>query len=229
MRVISGEEEALLTGLGVLHALQIKADPFIVFDLGGGTTEFLIGAKGETQALSLPLGAAIATQRHMSSYPADEAEIERLRDEVTATLAGAFTDVMRSGGKDLLVGTGGTVTTLAALIHRIPADHISPERMNGLVLTKGELEDLLSKIKRMTTRERVELLALDEGRADVILAGCLIVVSLMRFFQSSRVMVSLSDLLEGILIDSLKTEGTKILSEGNAVGKEGGYDGKQGF
>jgi exopolyphosphatase / guanosine-5'-triphosphate,3'-diphosphate pyrophosphatase len=115
--------------------------------------------------------------------------------------------VPRPSGRYLLVGTGGTVTTLASLIHEISIDETSPERMNGLILALADMEDLLTRIKKMAMQERVDLLGLEPERANVILAGFFIVMMIMRTFQSSELRVSLSDLLEGTLIHFLGAEG----------------------
>jgi exopolyphosphatase/guanosine-5'-triphosphate,3'-diphosphate pyrophosphatase len=199
VRVVSGEEEAFLTGLGVGHALRLGGRSFIVFDLGGGTTEFLIEEGEERRVLSLPIGAAVSTERYLKSDPPDDEQIGRLQSEVSATLRRAF--VHPKPDEKLLVGTGGTVTSLAAMIHGISVDDISPQRMDGLALGMEGLEALFQKMRRMTTHEMVHLLGVDQGRADVIIAGGVIVISLMRFFKSMRLTVSVSDLLEGILID----------------------------
>jgi exopolyphosphatase/guanosine-5'-triphosphate,3'-diphosphate pyrophosphatase len=199
VRVISGEEEACLTGLGVLNALHLGGQSFILFDLGGGTTEFLIEEGEIHQAFSLQIGAAIFTERYVKSDPPDNREIRMLQSEVSERLQGAFAHPEL--GEKLFVGTGGTVTTLAAMIHGISVDDISPQRMDGLALTMEDLEALFQKMKRMTTHEMVRLLRVDQGRADVIIAGCAIVISMMRFFKSAKLTVSISDLLEGILID----------------------------
>ena len=205
VKIVSGEEEAFLTGLGVRHALQINKEPFVIFDLGGGTTEFLIGVGGAIQAFSFPLGAAIYTHRFISSDPPCTREVESLEKEISRVMQ-AF-HLTRPSEGCFLVGTGGTVTTLATLIHKISMDETSPERMNGLILALRELEDLLTKVKKMARQERVDLLGLDPDRANVILAGFFIVMMIMRYFQASEMMVSLSDLLEGTLIDFISAEG----------------------
>jgi exopolyphosphatase/guanosine-5'-triphosphate,3'-diphosphate pyrophosphatase len=233
VKTISGEEEACLTGLGVRHALQIHDEPLVIFDLGGGTTEFLIGAKGGAKAFSLPLGAAIYTHRFFRSDPPGISEVSRIEKEISTVLQ-AFRG-LRSVEGCLLVGTGGTVTTLASLIHKVTIDEISPERMNGLTLAMTGLGDLLARMKKMAKRERVDLLGLDPERADVILAGFLIVMMIMRCFQSSELKVSLSDLLEGTLIDFLGGAGeTRSMMSPSPYLKDrlsvslGGVDAKQG-
>jgi len=201
VEVIPGEEEARLTGLGIQHALDLGDRPFTAFDLGGGTTEFLlVRNKGDTRALSLPLGAMIMTQRYLVSDPPESREIESLKKETRELLLKAFPDEVWSHP---LVGTGGTVTTLAAMVHGIDVPAISPEMMNGLLLHVQQLEELLNRMGRLSVAKRAALRGLDQGRADVILAGSLVVTEILNFFHSSEMMVSLTDLLEGALLDML--------------------------
>jgi exopolyphosphatase/guanosine-5'-triphosphate,3'-diphosphate pyrophosphatase len=201
VEVISGEEEARLTGLGIQHALGLGGQPFTAFDLGGGSTEFLlVPNQGEPKALSLPLGAMIMTQRHLVSDPPKTEEIESLKKEARELLLRAFPDEV---GGCPLVGTGGTVTTLAAMVYGIDVKAIRPERMNGLFLHVQQLEELLDRMKALSVAQRAVLPGLDQGRADVILAGSFAVTEILNFFHSSEMMVSLSDLLEGALLDLL--------------------------
>ncbi len=201
VEVISGEEEARLSGLGIQHALGFGSRPFIAFDLGGGSTEFLLVPKqGHSKALSLPLGTMILTQRHFVSDPPQEKEVERLKKETRGVLLKAFPDEFSDCP---LVGTGGTVTTLGAMAHGIEGQGISPESMNGLFLRVHQLEELLGRMKPLSVAERAALPGLDQGRADVILAGSLVVNEILNFFHSSEMMISLSDLMEGALMDLL--------------------------
>ena len=201
VEVVSGEEEARLSGLGIQQALDLGGRPFVAFDLGGGTTEFLfVRKKGGIRARSLPLGAMIMTQRHLVSDPPKSREIESLKKEARGLLLKAFPDETMDAP---LVGTGGTVTTLAAMVKGLDVQAISPESMNGLSLDVRQLEDLLDRMKRLSVAERAALPGLDQGRADVILGGALVVMELLNFFHSSEMMVSLTDLLEGALLDVL--------------------------
>ncbi len=190
VEVITGEEEARLTGLGIQHGLELGDRPFIAFD----------SKQGRSNALSLPLGAMIMTQRHLVSDPPKSTEIGSLKKETRGLLLEAMPD--KTTGTTL-VGTGGTVTTLAAMVHGIDVKAISPERMNGLLLQVGQLEELLGRMNRLPISERAALPGLDQGRAAVILAGSLVVTEILNFFRSSEMMVSLSDLLEGALLDYL--------------------------
>jgi exopolyphosphatase/guanosine-5'-triphosphate,3'-diphosphate pyrophosphatase len=105
------------------------------------------------------------------------------------------------------VGTGGTVTTLAAMHYGIPETEIIPENINGLILKRKQVEMLYNKIKPLAFKERLGLPGVDHGRADVILAGSLVVIRILYFVKSLKLAVSLSDLLEGILFDCYEGEG----------------------
>ena len=206
VRAITGNEEARLTMKGVFHGLGIKASPFFIFDLGGGSTEFLLGGEGMTAISSLPLGAMILTQEYLKSDPPEEAEIAELSSHIDRCLEKLNLGV--NGGRDQcrIVGTGGTMITLVAMLYSIPDTEIVPERINGLILKKKQIEALFNKIRALALKERLRLPGLDQGRVDVIVAGSLIVLRILYYVKSLKVVVSMSDLLEGILIDCFEGE-----------------------
>ena len=211
VKVISGEEEARLTGEGVAHFLKLPDRPFRVFDLGGGSTEFILGNSLDGKARSIPLGAMILTDQYFQSDPPEEKAEKALADHVDKTLQGTFTGRPDSYEGEGLVATGGTVTTLAAMFHGLKRSEINPDRMNGLILKREDIEALFSLMRKMTVLERSNLDLLDKDRARVILAGTLIVIRILHFFKSNQIIVSLSDILEGLLVDYLKgvNDGTK--------------------
>jgi exopolyphosphatase/guanosine-5'-triphosphate,3'-diphosphate pyrophosphatase len=198
--VISGEEEARLTALGVRSAIDLPVEDVTIFDLGGGSTEFAIGSGAEMTMTSLPLGAAVLSQRFLLDDPPDENQTKHLEAHVDGELRKAFASHCRTGGRTILVGTGGTVTTLAAMIHGIDLKDIEAAMLNGLTLTLTELVSLFDELKGMTLGERVKARGLERGRADVILGGTGAVIRILHCFGVQRMLVSLSDLLEGTLI-----------------------------
>jgi exopolyphosphatase/guanosine-5'-triphosphate,3'-diphosphate pyrophosphatase len=206
VRVVTGNEEARLTMKGVLHGLGIKASPFFIFDLGGGSTEFLLGGEGMTAIRSLPLGAVILTQEYLQSDPPEEAEIDKLSSHIDRCLEEL--NLGGDGGRDQcrIIGTGGTMITLAAMLYSMPDTEIIPERINGSVLKRQQIEALFNKIRALALTERLRLPGLDQGRVDVIVAGSLIVLRILNYIKSLKVVVSMSDLLEGILIDCFEGE-----------------------
>jgi exopolyphosphatase / guanosine-5'-triphosphate,3'-diphosphate pyrophosphatase len=202
VRILSGEEEARLTGLGVSRSVDVGNRPFVIFDLGGGSTEFLLAGLQSPMALSVPLGAALLTERYLVSDPPLEEDVGRAKARVIKLLEQRVAGDFRCE-PFLLIGTGGTVTTLAAMVHGIGADEIEPERMNGLILEKNRVEELFSKMSRMPLGERLQMPCLDQGRAEVILGGTLAVIEILKYFDVPETMISLSDLLEGVLFDEL--------------------------
>jgi exopolyphosphatase/guanosine-5'-triphosphate,3'-diphosphate pyrophosphatase len=206
VRAISGEHEALLTCKGVLHSLDMEEGPFCIFDLGGGSTELIFGEREDTFVTSVPLGTIVLTHAFLRADPPDAHEIEALSAYIDEVLKDAVRKEARDGKHHLLVGTGGTVTTLAAMIYTIDGKEIRPERINGLIVEKKQIEDILRHLRPLSIAERMGLRGLDRGRADVILAGVMVVLRILHFFRSQQMTVSLSDLLEGILVAYLRGE-----------------------
>jgi exopolyphosphatase/guanosine-5'-triphosphate,3'-diphosphate pyrophosphatase len=149
----------------------------------------------------------ILTTRYLGSDPPEEAEVEALSGHVNQCLLDA--DLIIPGARELslLVGTGGTVATLAAMLNGISLKDITADRINGLQLKRQNIEALFNEIRTLNLDERLKLTGLDKGRADVILAGCLTVIRILYFFKALQLRASLSDLLEGILVEKLKGEG----------------------
>jgi len=198
IELISGEREAVLSGKGALRALNIREGPSLVFDLGGGTTEFFYDNKGNVEAKSVPVGAAVLTKKFIRSDPPNETELDFLSKETDQRLKNAH---IGSARDHIVIGTGGSVTTLAAMLHRIPSDDISPERVNGLRLTLPQVAACYEEMRNMNVEERMGLPGLDRERAGVIVAGALVVVGIMKYLGAFELIVSMSDLLEGLLID----------------------------
>ena len=206
VHIISGEEEGSLTRAGVLHSLNIQGKPFVIFDLGGGTTEFVFAQNDDAAVKSVPLGAVILDQQYLASDPPQKKELEALTKQTETILSRNISEHASAFSGALLVGTGGTVTALAVMIHGIERKDIRPAKMDGLTLKKERLGDLFSRLKTMARAQIVKHYGLDQGRADVIQAGCAAVTGIVDFFQSPRITVSLSDLLEGTLLVNLDGE-----------------------
>jgi len=175
-RVISGEEEAALTFAGALTGLALPPAPRVVFDIGGGSTEIIVGtaAGAVERAISLDIGSVRLTERHVRSDPPTSAELDAVRADARAALAGVPPPPAGEGGaRPLLVGVAGTVTTLAALIRDVaPYD---PARIHGASLTRPEVAAAVARLAALPLAERRQLRALEPARADVIVAGSLLV------------------------------------------------------
>jgi exopolyphosphatase/guanosine-5'-triphosphate,3'-diphosphate pyrophosphatase len=206
VRLVAGAEEARLTGRGVLHGLGDRSGTVLIFDLGGGSTEFFLES-GETLFLeSVPVGAAVLTKAYLAGDPPGEDEVARLCEHIDACLNTPLLEDLRRMSITEMAATGGTATTLAAMVHGIPLKGISPERMNGLRLRRTQVEALFQRLSGLPCARRAELPGLDEGRAGVITAGALAVIRIMDRFSRADLAVSLSDLLEGILIEDIEGE-----------------------
>jgi len=200
IRPITGEEEALLTGKGVVYALHVRSDPFLVFDLGGGSTEFFLSTEGAHSVRSIPIGSLVLKQAFLTSDPAKHRQVDALSRHIDKMLGGLSLEPIHRGSSLWVAGTGGTVTTLAATLNRVYLEDIAPERINGLILTVKQLEGLFDEISRLPYEERLKMPGMDPDRADVIPAGCLAVLRILYFFKTRQLTVSMSDLLEGVLI-----------------------------
>jgi len=200
--IVSGEEEAALTLAGVLEGLDPGAgetETTLVFDVGGGSTEYIL-ARGHTTiaAVSLRLGVVALAERYPFTDPVDwpryrlmYAEIaERLRTELPATLRGTRAD--------RLVGTAGTATTLAALDLELRA--YDPARVQGHRLSRADVERVLARLGALSVAERGRLPCLEPGRADLIVAGTAIVLATLELSGSDRLIVSDWGLREGMLL-----------------------------
>ncbi len=206
IKTISGEREALLTGKGALGALGINAPPSFVFDLGGGTTEFLCrrerGGEEGTVVKSVSLGAMVLTKAFLKSDPPLEREMKALKEYIDQTLNRKCPYFPEN---EPVIGTGGTIVALCAMENDILLNEIVPERINGLKLTLFQIESCLEKMRRLTIARRIEW-GLDSGRSQVMVAGAAVVARLLRYLNVRELTVSMSDLLEGALMDFLEGE-----------------------
>lgn len=203
IRLIDGGEEARLTEKGVLHALPTQASPFLIFDLGGGSTEFALREGDARTTRSISVGAAALTRRFFSSDPPLESELEETTRCIDRRLEEAFPGLVQRAPLEV-IGTGGTVVTLASALSGISLRGSDPGGLNGWVLKGAEVEALFHRLKGLDAGERLRLFELDRGRADVVLAGALGVVRILRFFRATRCVASASDLLEGLLLEMLE-------------------------
>jgi exopolyphosphatase/guanosine-5'-triphosphate,3'-diphosphate pyrophosphatase len=187
--VISGEAEARLTFEGALVGLEMTG-PVNVFDVGGGSTEIIAGGLGRDggtaqveQAVSLNVGAVRLTERHLSSDPPTRPQLDSLIRDARAVLA---TAPALSGRP--LVGVGGTVTTLAAVVGAV--EPYDSKLIHGVRLSRGDLAKTAERLATMPVEERKRLPGLNPKRADVIVAGTLLVEQLAAGAEASEIVVS---------------------------------------
>jgi len=200
LEVISGEEEARLTLAGTLCAIEETPGAVLVFDVGGGSSE-LIGRRGgnEVNIHSVDIGAVNITERFLSDHdPPLPRELVQAGQFIRDSLADAVLDLR--GGMETIerfVGTAGTVTTLAAMLQKM--ETYDPSRINGYQIKKDRIEQIFSIMAGMPTEQRKRLPGLEAARADIAVAGALIVMEILDAFGAENMIVSDSGLLEGVI------------------------------
>jgi len=207
VNIVSGQEEADLTFRGVLSPLNHRGEPLVIFDLGGGSTEFVWVSNGERKSVSIELGAVILTEDYLIADPPKDAEIFHLIRHIEDTFKARLDPLkVRGKGEFSIIGTGGTTVTLAAMIHGIAEDDFNETEISGLKIGRKDVGLLFEKMKGMTGAERLNLKGLEIGREDIIVAGSLMVTKIMDYFEKGEIIVSYSDLLEGILLNYMEGE-----------------------
>jgi exopolyphosphatase/guanosine-5'-triphosphate,3'-diphosphate pyrophosphatase len=204
VRVVSGEDEARLTVLGILRGLDAaRAGALLAFDIGGGSTEFTLARDGAVErAVSLRLGVVPLAERFPFPGRVDPLRYRALEDGVRAQLARELPEAIRSARVPHLVGTAGTVTTLAAL--DLGLTRYDATRVQGHRLSRAAIEGLLARLGALGVAERAALPCLEPGRADLIVPGTAIVLASLDVLALDAVLVSDWGLREGIIADAIE-------------------------
>ena len=202
VRVIAGEEEARLTLGGIVQGLGPGVGTTLAFDIGGGSTEFMLARGGVLMAtLSLRLGVVSLAERYPLAEPGALAEYRALEDDVARQLARELAPPIADARVDRLVGSAGTVTTLAALDLGLAT--YDPARVQGHALTRAAIARQRARLAALDVAGRATLPCLEPGRADLILPGIAIVMATLARVGSERLIVSDSGLREGIMAEIL--------------------------
>ncbi|MZH45961.1 MAG: Ppx/GppA family phosphatase [Nitrospinae bacterium] len=202
IEIIPWEEEARLTLEGVFWKIPHKNRRTLTFDIGGGSTEFILSeGKKIVGFCSSPLGVVRLTEKFIHKHPVDHTEYENLVLHLRTELK-SIKEKLSTLIPEVLIGTAGTVTTLAALNENIyPYD---PDKIHGTLIPRQDIERLAQELKNKSLDERLELKPLEKGREDLIIAGTVIVLETMRAFQCDPLLVSEYSLREGIILKALK-------------------------
>ncbi len=199
--VISGDEEARLTMLGISSGLDLKGRDFLLMDIGGGSTEFVFASEGAIIAkVSTDLGVVRFTERYLKSDPPGNNEIEELEaaiDERLNTMQ-SFKDLCNNRVAGF-VGTAGTVTTLAAVEQKMTV--YDPRKVNGYKISKKGIETIRRELLPMASKMRKAVPGIEDGREDLIAAGVVLVDKVMEWFGFNEIIVSDNGLREGLIVD----------------------------
>ena len=195
LEVISGDEEAALSFAGAIKDLDPSNGPFLVVDIGGGSTEFVFGTSTVEAARSVNIGCVRMTERHFASDPATAQQIELARTDIQAAIAQAAAVVPITKAKTL-VAVAGTATTVAAAALDLPeydryAIHLSR-------ISAQQTHDAAAIFATSTREQRLALGYMHPGRVDVIAAGSLVLSEIMKATGASEFVASESDILDGM-------------------------------
>lgn len=210
--VISGDEEARLSLLGVLSVIDGGSGKRVVMDIGGGSTEFIFTEGTEIKgAWSMEMGVVHLTEAHLKGDPPTHQELETLEGEIKGVIEelkklmakGVVDPIEYSGAKGAeFVGTAGTITTLAALDQNL--DVYDRRRINNYTLKKARVRQMYEYLSGLKLNEREKILTLEKGREDLIIPGSAITLLTMDAFGFDDMKVSDAGLLEGIILKRIK-------------------------
>ena len=179
----------------------------IIFDIGGGSTEYIFTEdKKLVNSVGTDLGVVHLSERYITKDPVDEEELKALEKAIADKIKNVKDEINSSfliPHSSLLIGTAGTVTTLAALdLNLYPYD---PKKINGYILKFENVKKLLDRLKKMPLKERRNIPALEKGREDLIIPGAVIVIKTMEIFGFDSMVVSDYGLREGIILAKMSS------------------------
>lgn len=217
VNLISGTEEARRIYLGAISGMELKGRPHAVIDIGGGSTEIILGSGGPPDFLSSSkVGAVRLSAKFVSSDPISKKEYEYLRAYVRGVLEPTIDQLYsklnkkRSQGESTeplrLIGTSGTIECLAVLV-AMDKSGAEPDPLNGYRITYDELTDQLNHLRKMSYEERLNLSGMSDRRAEIIVAGAVILHVAMELLGVEQLKICERALREGVVVDWMLTHG----------------------
>ena len=194
-RTIGGDEEAALTFAGATSERAHDGEEVVVVDIGGGSTEFVVGRDGEVEFhTSTQAGVVRQTERHLHDDPPAPEGIQALAEEVATIIAEAIPHELGQR-VETAIAVAGTATSCAAI--ELALDPYDPDRVHGHVLELATLEMTLARLAQMTDDERRDVTGLQPDRAPTIVAGVAMLLEVLRAFDLEEIEVSEHDILRG--------------------------------
>jgi exopolyphosphatase/guanosine-5'-triphosphate,3'-diphosphate pyrophosphatase len=194
--LISGDEEAGLSFLGATADLDAPA-PYLVVDIGGGSTEFVLGTDAPVGLVSLDMGCVRVTEQFLHSDPPEPEELSNAVAVVRDLVAEVPREIPGARDAATLVGLAGTVTTIAAVELGIP--EYDPEKIHHFRLTRVAAEDVFRTLATESAAQRAHNPGLEPGRVDVIVGGAAVLVGILRVLGFDELLVSEADILDGLV------------------------------
>ncbi|WP_428967008.1 Ppx/GppA phosphatase family protein [Micromonospora fluostatini] len=196
--VVSGDEEARLSFTGAVRGLPADAEePYLVVDIGGGSTEFVVGTRagGVAAAVSVDIGCVRMTERHLAGDPPTPEQVAAARADIAAAVDRALATVPGRGAATL-VGLAGSVTTVVAIAQGLTG--YDPARIHHARVPYERVAEVTTDLLGKTAAQRLEIPVMHPGRADVIGAGALVLQVIMERAGVPSVVASEHDILDGI-------------------------------
>jgi exopolyphosphatase / guanosine-5'-triphosphate,3'-diphosphate pyrophosphatase len=195
--LLSGEEEARLSFLGATAELVPADGPFLVVDIGGGSTEFALGTREPEAVVSVDMGCVRMTERFLHHDPPRPEELSQALSVARDHLEDVARALPAAPDAGRLVGLAGTVTTVAAVELGLPA--YDRDRIHHFVLTRAAMEDVFRTLATEDRAQRIANPGLEQARADVIVGGIVVLAAVMRYFGFDECLVSEADILDGLV------------------------------
>jgi len=196
LEIISGEKEAELNYLGAVSNLE---DNFLLVDIGGGSTEFIWSNSSEINFKSLDVGCVRMTEKFISD-PNEKISLAEI-NEIQSYVDNSLSKELELDKKFKVKGVGGTITTLAAV--KLALEVYDSSKIEDLKLKYSELEKIRDRLKDLKLKERKKVKGLQPKRADIIVSGLIILMTIMKYINSQELYVSDHDLLYGLLKEEL--------------------------
>lgn len=195
--LLSGEEEGRLTFAGATADLDPADGPFAIVDIGGGSTEFIVGRTEPEGVISIDVGCVRLTERFLEHDPARPEELLSAISVVEAYLDDVVQAIPEIGSVGRFVGVAGTITTVAAV--ELGLQTYDRDAIHHFELTRAAAEDVFRTLATEDREQRLTNPGLEAARADVIVGGCCALVAIMRTFGVDPLLVSEADILDGLL------------------------------
>ncbi|NER29000.1 MAG: Ppx/GppA family phosphatase, partial [Symploca sp. SIO1C4] len=210
VNLISGQEEARRIYLGVLSGMDFNREPHIIIDIGGGSTELILGDSHEPRSLSsTKVGAVRLTSEFVSTDPISNSEFKYLQAYIRGMLERPVEELqahLKAGEKQRLVGTSGTIETLATM-HAIQKLGMLPNPLTGYQMSRQDLKEMLNHLASLNCTQRSQLPGMSERRSEIIVAGALILLEAMNLLGVESIIVAERALREGIIVDWMLSHG----------------------
>ncbi|MEO8891835.1 MAG: Ppx/GppA phosphatase family protein, partial [Coleofasciculaceae cyanobacterium] len=210
VNLISGQEEARRIYLGVLSGLEFNNIPHIIIDIGGGSTELILGDSHEPRYLSsTKVGAVRLTAKYITTDPINPVELQSLQAYIRGMLERPVEELLaqlKPGEQPRLVGTSGTIETLA-IVHAREKLGIVPNPLSGYQLSRKDLQEIVQRLSLMSCAERDAVGGVSERRAEIIVAGALILLEAMTLLGIESLIIGERALREGVIVDWMLTHG----------------------